>query len=101
MTGCDTTSALYGHGKKKTFNLLLKCPDLRKCVEIFNNHHSDPLHLLEKSSHWPYMNKHRYHCFMKAVTKCPIHTQLQLASLPSTSVAAREYSLLIYHQVLH
>lgn len=45
------------------------------------------------------LDKHRHHCFMKAVAKCPINTQLQLASLPPTSAAAKEHSMRVFHQV--
>ena len=45
------------------------------------------------------LNTHRHHCFMKAVATCPIHTQMQLATLPPTSAAAREHSWRVYHQV--
>lgn len=79
ITGCDTTSAHYGQGKKKAFKLLLKYPDLRKCVDVFNDpstsecsgvitfagegflvaHYGTP----RATS---CMNKARYHCFTKS-----------------------------------
>ena len=112
MTGCDTTSALYRQGKKKAFKLLLRCPELKTCVEVFN----DPS-LSESDVKWageefllalygapkttPSLNEYIYYCFMKAVVKCPIHTQFQLSSLPPTSAAAKEHSLCVYHRVQH
>ena len=110
MTGCDTTSALYRQGKKKAFKLLLKRPDLNTCVELFNNPSSSECSVTSAGEEFllalygaprttSSLNKHRYHCFMKAVAKCPIHTKLQLASLPPTSAAAKEHSMRVYHQV--
>lgn len=112
MTGCDTTSALYRQGKKKAFNLLQKNPELQKCVDVFNNPSSSEgaiisnvevflLALYGAPGTTKSLNMHRYHCFMKAVAKGPVHTQLQLASLPPTSATAKEHSLRVYHQVQH
>ena len=42
----------------------------------------------------------RLHCFTKAVAKCPIHTQMQLVTLPPTSTAAKEQSLRVYYSHL-
>jgi len=36
---------------------------------------------------------------MKAVAKCPIHTHIQLASLPPTTAAANEHFKCAYYQV--
>ncbi len=47
------------------------------------------------------LNKHRHHCFLKAVAKCPIHSKIKLEALPPTSEAARQHSLRTYHQVQH
>ena len=41
------------------------------------------------------LNTHIRHCFMKAVATCPI----QLGALTPTSLAAREHSWHVYHQV--
>ena len=35
ITCCDTISALYRQGKKKTFQLLHKNPDLQECINVF------------------------------------------------------------------
>ena len=112
MTGCDTTSALYSQGKKKAFNLLLRCPELKNCVEVFNNQSSLQSEVQKAGEKFLLalygapktilsLNELRYHCFMKAVAKCPIHDQLQLASFPPTSAAAKEHSLRVYHQMQH
>ena len=110
MTGCDTTSALFRQGKKKAFKLLLKRSDLSKCVDVFNDPSSSECSVTSAGEEFllalygapkttSSLNKHRYHCFMKAVAKCPIHTKLQLASLPPTSAAAKEHSKRVYNQV--
>lgn len=110
MTGYDTTSALYRQGKKKAFKLLLKHPDLKKCVEVLNDPSSSECSITSAGEKFllvlygaprttSCLNKHGYHCFMKAVAKCPIHTKLQLASLPPTSAATKEQSMRVYLQV--
>ena len=107
MTWCDTTSALYRQGKKQAFNILWKCQDLQKCAEVFNKSPSseDSSEFLLALYGAPMtklsLNKHRHHCFMKAVTKCPSHSKMQLAALQPTSAAAKQHSMRAYHQVQH
>lgn len=37
VTGCDTTSALYGKGKRKSFDILKKSQDICDTVSVFDN----------------------------------------------------------------
>nr|CAI5843459.1 unnamed protein product [Callosobruchus analis] len=105
MTGCDTTSALFGHGKVKIASLLDKNPVLqvafscfqdssatqneialageRILVSLYNGRPNDTLSGL------------RYAGFARSLTK----SKYNLASLPPTEAAARQHSLRVYHQI--
>jgi hypothetical protein len=110
MTGCDTTSALYGQGKKKAFNLLKKNIESRECAQIFNSDTSTASMIVTAGERFlltlygaprttTSLNEHRYHSFTKAVAKSPVHTELRLASLPPTLRAAEQRSKRVYLQV--
>ena len=87
MTGCDTTSALYRQGKKKAFNLLNKSQDLQKCAHTFyeSNASTDSvtaagekflLALYGATKNVLSLNQLRHHLFVKAVAKCPSHSNI-------------------------
>ena len=79
VTVCDTTSALYGQGKKKAFKLLKENTDLAKDVSIFNNPNvtqKDLIAVGEKFllhlygiSDFPSLDASRYYAYMRAVVK--------------------------------
>lgn len=105
--GCYTTSALFNQGKMKFLTILEKHTDIHAALQVFKNEHASADEVADagekfllalygsKDKENNGLDKYRYQCFLKAVTK----SKFNLASLPPTSAAARQHSLRTYHQV--
>lgn len=110
MSGCDTTSAPYGKGKKKAFALMDNDRELREEVAVFNYPDSSPdaiavagekflLALYGAAKGTGSLNELRYYMYHSTTAKRGLGSNFQLASLPPTSAAARQHSFRVYHQV--
>ena len=109
VTGCDTTSALYNQGKKKTYNLLKEHTGLAKDVFIFNMPQAAKkavisagekflLHLYGASD-FTSLDTFRYYAYTRAIAKKSVKDSFNLATLPPTSAAAKQHILRTYLQV--
>lgn len=106
FSGCDTTSAIFNKGKMKCVKLYQKNKELHDIVESFNNRDSSHETIAEAGERFflaiygarpaeKSLNKHRFHCFTKSVTKI----KPDIALLPPTEGASRQHSFRVFHQV--
>jgi len=110
LTGCDTACGLYRQGKKKALRLLQKREDLCRSLEVFCHDNASVQSLIEASTSFllalydcpatvTSLDEFRYHSYIRAVSRCPIQNEIQLAALPPTNDAAKHHILRSYHQV--
>jgi len=110
MSGCDTTSALFGKGKKKAWKLSIN-KDVQKISAIFCTRTSSKesvakagekfimmLYESGKNSE-PSLDDLRCRIYARTLAKKSVTSNFELASLPPTSAAARQHSLRTYLQV--
>lgn len=106
FSGCDTTSAIFGQGKIKFFNVLQKSEELHRTVQVFKEVGVDSDTIAAAGEQFlatlyrarqdkTSLNFLRYQQFARSVTK----SKFNPASLPPTTAAARQHSLRTYHQV--
>lgn len=106
FSGCDTTSAIFNKGKVKCVKLYQKNKELHDIVESFNNPDSSHETIAEAGERFflamygarpaeKSLNKHRFHCFAKSVTKI----KPDIALLPPTEGASRQHFFRVFHQV--
>ena len=106
FSGCDTTSALYGHGKKKFYSALDKSLKLQEMVSVFSQPDTCTEKIAEVGERFlvtlyggdmetQTLDELRYHNFVKSAMK----NKSSLTRLPPTRDAARYHSLRTYHQV--
>lgn len=106
FSGCDTTSAIYGKGKKQLFKLLETETDLATHVHTF--HKPDANHIEVKKAGecillFLYgskdgkltLNQLRFNLFQKSLKK----SVARLESLPPTSDSAAQHSYRTYYQI--
>ena len=110
VTGCDTTSALYGQGKVKALTLAQK-RDANLCshMDVFSLHsstHEDVANAGEKfllklygAEQFATLNKYRHVAYKRSVAKTSTSSTFKMASLPPTSAAAQQHSYRVYLQV--
>lgn len=106
FSGCDSTSAIYGKGKKQLLKLVEKNNLLMECVSIFNSHRSTA-NEIEKAGERLFLslygtthsnislNELRYNLFQKSLKKIAP----KLESLPPTSASGAQHSFRTYYQV--
>ena len=110
VTGCDTTSALYGQGKVKAFKLALKKePTLLSCMDAFAStasNHDDVatageqfLLKLYGAEQFATLDKYRHVAYKRSVARTSSSNSFTLASLPPTTAAAMQHSYRVYLQV--
>jgi len=110
VSGCDTTSAPFGKGKRRTIQLLENSQTLRDTVSVFNNRFAQPddiakagekflLALYAAGSQVETLDKQRFYSFGQTIGKQSVSKTIQLARLPPTSASAREHSFRVFHQV--
>lgn len=108
FTGCDTTSALYGKGKKAFLNTLKKRSGLADSVAIFSDPHASRdeimqagqslmLALYAASPKESCINSFRYQRFVASAAR--LKTEVRLAQLPPTAGSTREHIWRVYFQV--
>lgn len=109
VTGCDSTSALYGRGKKKAFGMLRKDKQMQSTVAVFNSPSATQAEVVEAGEKFivslyggrltDSLDTYRYFMYNKAIARLTVKSKFELASLPPTSAAARQHSLRVYLQV--
>lgn len=87
VSGCDTTSAPYGMGKKRVCSLFNRTPSL-------SHTHTDRRGR-GKIPGGPV----RRECYLRSLPQVVKPMRFQLAKLPPTSDAAKYHSFRVYHQV--
>ena len=109
VTGCDTTSALYSKGKKKSWALLNKNANVQKSLTIFNRTGVYPdeivlageqfLLILYNSQKYSSLDESRLFLYNRGIAKTKLTSTFKLATHPPTSSGARQHLLRVYHQV--
>ncbi|KAE8747077.1 hypothetical protein FOCC_FOCC006215, partial [Frankliniella occidentalis] len=108
LTGCDTTSAMFGRGKVGITKLLPTKEDLIKCVALFNDPDANLEEIVEAGekvisavygNQNKSLNELRFSMFNKLVARQKLSADFHLKVLPPTSGAARQHSLRVYLQV--
>ena len=107
ITGCDTTSRLYGIGKAVSFSKIQCCDELSKIADVFmqDNANKDEitkagekaLVLLYNGNSEDDLAALRYKRFQEKVVKSCKHVDAN--DLPPTSASAKFHSLRVYYQV--
>ncbi|GBO37445.1 hypothetical protein AVEN_161635-1, partial [Araneus ventricosus] len=106
ISGCDTTSALFGQDKNKFISLFLKHEELLNTAATFLNPQATTEQVTEAGENvlaalyggdpaTQSLDELRYHSFVKAAAK----TKFNLARLPPTTDAAQLHAMRSYHQV--
>ncbi|KAK3918359.1 Chromosome-associated kinesin KIF4 [Frankliniella fusca] len=110
-SGCDTTSARFGKGKKHALSKLVKSTSAFKTqLEVFNQ--ADSTHdavadvgeafmllLYGAPARFKCLNEYRFYLYMRIISKQALTTRFTLASLPPTKSAARQFFYRVYLQV--
>ncbi|GBM96679.1 hypothetical protein AVEN_69287-1 [Araneus ventricosus] len=106
ISGCDTTSALFGQSKNKFISLFLKHEELLNAAATFLNPQATTEQVTGAGENvlvalyggdpaTQSLDELRYQSFVKAAAK----TKFNLARLPPTTDAAQLLAMRIYHQV--
>lgn len=105
ITGCDTVSAVYRHGKRKAFNLVHNKKQYDQ-LKTFTNADSTHQQVQEAGESFllklygapdcASLDEFRYIAYKMAVTRTSLSSSFQLASLPPTSAAAKQHSFRTY-----
>ena len=108
FTGCDTTSAVFGKGKRKAYKLLDK-NDIKKHIDTFNqidqtndviSAAGEKLMLrLYGENDLASINELRYYSFNNIISKKDLNSTFNLKNLPPTSGACQEHSFRVYFQI--
>ena len=106
MTGCDTVSAIYRHGKRKEFNLVHKTQDydqLNTFIRAKSTHKEvkkagESLVILKVygASNFQSLDEYRHVAYNRAIGRSSLSSSFQLESLPPTSAAAEQHSYCTY-----
>ncbi|GBM20537.1 hypothetical protein AVEN_261669-1 [Araneus ventricosus] len=108
ISGCDTTSTLFGQGKNKCISLFVKHEELLNTAATFLNPQATTEQVTEAGENvlvalyggdpaTQSLDELRYHSFVKAAAK----TKFNLARLPPTTDAAQLHAMRSYHQCKH
>lgn len=106
ITGCDTVSALYRQGKRKAFNLVhkknVKYDELDTFINAESTHQQVQqagerfLLKLYGGSSCESLDEFRFIAYKKGISRTPLSSSFQLATLPPTSAAAKQHSFRTY-----
>ncbi|KAJ8889237.1 hypothetical protein PR048_008735 [Dryococelus australis] len=102
VTGCDTTSAVFGKGKKKAWKLLDKL-SVQSIAEFFNNPSADKgqiitageqfLIQLHTNDNLTSLDELRGRMYARSLAKEPVTASFEHAALRSTSTASQQHNL--------
>ena len=111
FTGCDTTSAIFNKGKAKAWDNLVKSPELREIVQVFNkpDSHTDEiaaagelfmLTLYDANPSINSLDELRYEVFSRMTRdKKALYRDFNPAYICPTSAACRQHSYRVYCKV--
>ncbi|KAE8743752.1 hypothetical protein FOCC_FOCC009627 [Frankliniella occidentalis] len=108
MTGCDTTSAFFGKGKKKLLDLAMAKPELsNKMKELYKTTATEDtvaavgeeIIIALYGGKCQTLNELRPLLYKKTVGKQKLDDNFDFRSLPPTTDGAKYHSLRVYHQV--
>jgi len=98
ITGCDTTSTLFSHGKKNAF--LLAQTDSLDVLDVFENHGSSKEDVTRAGEEFllklygartvQTLDKHRYTCYNRSIRRSSLSSSFKLESLPSWSLCPQQ-----------
>ena len=106
MTGCDSTSSIYGKGKKGAFNQIEKIQDLLSIFETSGQNKEEIQKAGEKiiillygfqSESITSLDKLRHIIYKRNMKRTRLSSSFKLESLPPTSAAAKQHSFRVYH----
>ncbi|XP_043279745.1 uncharacterized protein [Venturia canescens] len=108
FSGCDTTSAIYGKGKKSLFSILKKNSDLQNIVQTFYNAESTIeslckfaeqiiAHLYSFKNSDQSLSDARYQKFTTLAVHASV--EIRLAQLPPTQPVLREHVKRTFYQI--
>lgn len=106
FSGCDTTSAIHGKGKKQLMKIISNNSTLKECVDTFNSPNTTAsnvkksgetmfLHLYGAKAESLTLDALRFTQFQKSLNR----NTPKLESLPPTSDSAAQHSYRVYHQI--
>ena len=109
ISGCDTTSAPFRQGKKKTIKISEKKINLHPFVDLVYNINSHPEAIADAGEKFLLQlygapkiivsrDDLRFKRFQKA-SKKSMQSEVNMASLPPTSSASRQHSFGVYYQI--
>ena len=109
MTGCDTTSAPMGKGKKKPLMLAKQNAEFRSCLAVFNNKESQTNEIAEAGEtvmmmlynvqHLKTLNSARFFRLKQMIARQGLTSTSKLCTLPPTSGSAKMHSYRVFLQV--
>ena len=101
ITGCDTVSAIYRRGKRNPFGMVHK-KGIDDFLGTFANSASTPDEVekagegfilqLYGASKYASLNKYRHIAYKRHIGRSSLSSSFELASLPPTSAAEKQYS---------
>ena len=104
ITGCDTTSALFGQGKKRAFLLAQK--ESLDMLDVFESSQSSNDNISMAGEQFllklygalraDTLDKYRFMCYNRSISRSSLTSSFKLESLPPTSAAARQHSCRTY-----
>ena len=107
ISGCDTVSALFGQGKKKA--LLLAQVHPLDMLDVFENSESSKVNVAHAGEQFllklygarmvDTLDRYRYTCYNRSISRSSLSSSFKLESLPPTSAAAAQHSFRTYHTV--
>ncbi|KAF4529942.1 hypothetical protein B566_EDAN016853 [Ephemera danica] len=110
VSGCDTTSAIFGKGKITSLNLLMSDEDLRATVQVFYQQQSSYDVILSAGLKFLFklygskddvndLNLLRFYMYHRKSAVQPAHRMFSLARLPPTDDSAAQHIYRTYYQV--
>src|SRR5277367_2962592 len=109
VSGCDTTCAIFGKGKKKAWKLFEKTPELRDCAVVFNTLSATKEEViaagerfvikLYSNEKFASLDQLRYRLYARTLARQAVTSSFELPTLPPTSAACSQHSLRVFLQV--
>ena len=110
ITGCDTTSSLFGKGKRTAWKML-DVNDVDKITAVFNNPKSKKETIAESGekflvklygcgNEYPTLDQRRGRIYARTIAKQPVTATFDSATLPPTSCASKQHNFRTFLQVI-
>lgn len=106
VSGCDTTSAVFGKGKKRAWNVLKESPEMREVAKVFTNPSSLADAVAKAGEKFLLKIYNGGECTSLDELRCQLFARtlkrraaVELETLPPTSAACKQHSFRVYLQV--